>query len=303
MFTVFIIGLLVVIGTILWMKKFQWQGSNPFAYVLLLLVLGIVGLMLIPEMPDILVPDFLENWAYIDAYADGPGGMSHMLFWGTMIILLIVGGIVSRLGMRAIRGQKTSIAYLLIFGIALIMVTGTIGMNLKGMNVDTARIVGEQVTPVAQQAVVSTMNAGGDFLNKLGQGFQAQEVHAPQHVINRAGQHLTSKKIADMPSFQPWKLKQESDKQSGTPTPYQSIPNDVDVGARSSKLNQSSGDYDYNPADFEPAEDPQPTSESRYTPRESTNDYWNEVDQSSDDKKKDEKKERPLRYRSGPSPN
>lgn len=286
MFIVFILGLLVIFSAILWMKKLQWQSTNPFAYVLLLSGLGMIGIMLVPNLPDVLVPNFLEDWAYADAFADGPGGASHMLFLGTILVILVAGGIFSRLAMNLIRGQKSSIAYIVIFGTLTVLTTGAIGMNLKGMNVDVASIVGKEAAPVAQQAVVSTMNAGGTFLNRLSEGFQAKEVYAPQHVIDRAPERFATQKIADMPTFQPWTLKQESEKQnSRTPEPYQ-------------RFDKTSGmqDEDYNPADFEPAREPEDNSAYQ---------YWHE-DQTPPppSSKQKETTSRPLRYRSaGPDDN
>lgn len=300
--TAALVFLLFIIGTVIWMKKMNWQSSNPIAYVGLIGSVFLIGVLLIPLLPEWLVPDFLEKWAYVDAYKDKPGGAHHMLFFFLIMVSLIGFSIISRIFMRFIRGQKSQGSYLVVFTVVLILISGTLGMNLRAMGVDLPSILGKGTAPIAQQAVVSGMNTIGNTLNGVRNGLQSQELHAPQHIIQEA-ESAPKEEAADddLPTWKPWEVaslssnREKGHRSSETYTPLQ---NDVDVAQGRSLYEPGGSDEDsYDPSDFAPAVEP--NDNSAY-------DYWQEERQAQKpdktEKKKEEKKNRPLRFK-GPDGN
>ena len=292
---------LFVLATIVWMKKLNWQSGNPIAYVMLIGSVFSIGLLLIPLLPEWLVPDFLEKWAYVDAYEDKPGGAHHMLFLFLILVSLIGFSIISRIFMRNIRGQKSQGGYLVMFSVVLLLIAGTLGMNLRAMGIDLPSIVGTGVAPIAQQTVVSGMNTIGNTLNGVRKGFQSSELRAPQHIIQEAEDAPKEEATDDdLSTWKPWEvasLSSNQGKDRRSSETYMPLQNDVDVAQGRSSYEPSGSDKDsYDPSDFEPAVEPVDNS---------TYDYWKEEGlqtQKPDkpEKKKEEKKTRTLRFK-GPS--
>lgn len=229
-------------------KKYHlWKAGHPLMHIFMMgcltLFAAIAGNTVfkngVPFLPVV------NRWAYVDAFKDGIFGPSHLLFFGTLIVIAMLALIIFNFGRKVVLGRVQNrgvhTGWFILYLSTAVVLALALGMNLHGMRISLPSALGEPTSRVAYTAVTGGLDAGGNLITQIKTSVREQKVIVPNSVM------------AEYEASQGGQLeKTEDDEQVITKSYRPSTPRDN----RSSEGN----DQEDNPSDHQPAIEREPTT-------------------------------------------